>query len=168
MTTANIIPTAGSDGIPYAVNVPLTSTEADLNGGTNVPTSPVQIEAGQSIIAIVQLSVTGIITGNTAYVVMQVDLGDGVWADVCWCVWNGSQGSATFVMSNGIAGANVFQQSRQAGQPPNPQSSGSNQMMLGGRIRFVGKSIFTGGSSSLFGTPTAVNATIRYRLLHLR
>ena len=95
-------------------------------------------------------------------------LGDGVWVDICWLVWNGSQGSATFVMSNGIAGANVFQQTRQSGQPPTPQTSGSNQLTLGGRIRFVGKTTMVGGSSSVSGSPTAVSATIRYRLQPLR
>lgn len=103
---------------------------------------------------------------------MQMDFGDGTWVDMCWCFWNGVQGAATFVMSNGIAGANVFQQSRNAGQVPltsaGVQGSGSNQLTLGGRIRFVGKTTMTGGSSSAPGVSTQVTATIRYRLQSLR
>ena len=162
----NLNPQAGSDGIPYALAVPLTAQEADLNGGANVPTSPVQVDSSEAILAVVTLSINGLVVANNSYVVMQVDLGDGMWVDVCWCVWTGSQGQATFVMSNGIAGANVFQQTRQAGGFP--ASNGQNQMVLGGRIRFVGKAVFSGGSSSLAGITTSVIASIRYRLLKLR
>lgn len=169
MTTANITPTAASDGIAYAVSVPLTSTEADLNGGTGVQiTAPIPTTFNEAISAVVQLTVTGIITANSVYVVMQQDMGDGVWIDMNWIFTSQNQGTATFVMSNGVAGANSFQQSRQSGQVPNPQANGSNQMALGGRIRFVGKVTMAGGSSSVSGTPAAVSATIRYRLQGLR
>ncbi len=166
MTTANINPTAGSDGVPYSTAVPLTSAEADLNGGTNVPTGPIATEFGAAIVAVVTLTINGIVTANNSYIVMQQDLGDGVWVDMNWAVWTGSQGSATFVFSNGVAGADTFQQTRLPGAPP--ASSGSNQLTLGGRIRFVGKSNFAGGSSSLSGVTTAVLATIKYKLLGLR
>lgn len=166
-TLSNIVPTAGSDGLTYATAVPLTATEADLGDGLLAP-APIATTYGEAILAIVQLSANGIIVANTSYVVMQVELADGVWVDACWCLWTGNQGSATFVFSNGIAGANVFQHSRGVGQPPTPQANGSNQITLGGRIRFVGKSIFSGGSSSVSGTPTRVSATIKYRLLPLR
>lgn len=165
----NITPTAQTDGVAYSVSVPLTSTEADLNGGTGVQiTAPIPTNFGEAISAVVQLSINGLVVGNNTYVVMQMDMGDGVWVDLCWLVWTGSQGTATFVMSNGIAGANVIQQTRSSGQPPTPQANGSNQMALGGRIRFVGKSIMVGGSSSLAGVTTSVSATIRYRLQALR
>jgi hypothetical protein len=95
-------------------------------------------------------------------------MGDGVWVDMNWVFWSGTQGTAIFVMSNGIAGANSFQQSRGAGAVPTPQANGSNQMVLGGRIRFVGKTIMTGGSSGAPGVPAQVTATIRYRLLGMR
>lgn len=167
--TVSITPNSHSDGVPYAVSVPLTSTEASLAGGTgSAGTDPIGTDYGQAIVATVVLTVTGYITGQNSYVVMQMDMGDGVWVDLNWCVWTGNQGSATFVFSNGIAGANTLQQTRASGQVPNPQSNGSNQLCLGGRIRFVGKNIFVGGSSSISGTPAAVSATIKYKLLGLR
>ncbi len=173
MVAFNIDPTTQTDGIAYSVGVPLTSTEADLNGGTGVQiTAPIPTTYGEAIAAVVKFTVTGIITGNSTYVVMQMDMGDGVWVDMCWCFWTGTQGNATFVMSNGIAGANVFQQSRNSGQVPvtsaGVQGNGSNQLALGGRIRFVGKTVMIGGSSSVSGTPTAVTVTIKYRLQTLR
>lgn len=160
------------DGIPYAVSVPLTSTEADLNGGTNVPTSPIPVEAGQAISAVIKLTIIGYIAGNSTYVVMQMDMGDDTWVDINWCFWDGRQGTAIFVFSNGIAGANSFQQSRNTNQVPvnssGVQGNGSNQLTLSGRIRFVGRTSMTGGSSSVSGTATSISATIRYKLLHLK
>ena len=170
-TLANIIPTLGWDGLLYSVAIPLTSTEADLWGGTGVQTTdPVQVAYGQVVLAIVQLTINGIVVGQNSYVVMQVDFGDGVWIDAAWIVWTGGQGTATFVMSAGGLGAmnNAFQQSRQAGAAPNPQANGSNNIPLGGRIRFVGKSTFVGGSSSLAGVTTSVSATIKYKLMSPR
>ena len=166
---ASIVPEPQSDGILYANAVPLTSTEADLNGGTSVQlTSPIPTTYGEAIAAVVQLSINGIITGNSTYIVMQMDMGDSVWVDMNWLVWNQVQGTATFVFSNGIAGANTFQNSRNVGQVPQPQTSGSNQLALGGRIRFIGKTTMTGGSSSAPGVSTQVTATIKYRLQSLR
>lgn len=165
--TANITPTAADDGIAYATGVPLTTTEAVL-GDALVCETLIPTAFNQAISAVVKLTVSGYIVAASTYVVMQMDMGDGVWVDMCWCFWDGRQGTATFVMSNGIAGANVFQQSRQAGQVPQPQANGSNQLALGGRIRFVGKSSMAGGSSNVAGTATAVTATIRYRLQPLR
>lgn len=167
---ANIVPTASTDGILYSDAVPLTSTEADLYGGTgaNAPNDPISTVYGQAIVAIVKLTINGFIVANNTYVVMQQDLGDGVWIDMNWLVWTGNQGTATFVLSNGIAGANTVQQTRASGAFPTPQSNGSNQLTLGGRIRFVGRSVSTGGSSNVLGTTVAVMATINYRLLTLR
>ncbi len=166
MTTANILTTAETDGILYSNVVPLTATEADLFGGAgaNSP-DPIPTTYGAAILAVVQLAANGIITGNSTYLVMQMDLGDGVWVDMNWIVWTQVQGTAVFVFSNGVAGADTFQQSRNAGAVPNPQASGSNQLALGGRIRFVGKTLMTGGSSSAPGVTTQVTATIRYKLL---
>ncbi len=169
MTTANIIPLAPTDGVTYSVAVPVTSTEADLYGGTGAGAiDPIGTTFGQAIVAVVQLSISGIIVGNSTYVVMQMDMGDGVWIDLNWLVWVGTQGTATFVFSNGIAGANTIQQSRPSGAVPTPQASGSNQLALGGRIRFVGQTKTSGGSSSVAGLTSQVTATIRYRLLGLR
>lgn len=168
-TTANIVPTAPTDGIPYCTTVPLTPQEADLGDGKLAP-QPIPVEYGQAIVAVVQLSLNGHVVGNTSYVVMQTDCGDGVWVDVAWCMYTGSDAPATFVLCGGGVGSinNAFQQSRQPGQPPTPQTAGSNVVPLAGRVRFVGASKFVGGSSSLAGLATAVLATIRYKLLGLR
>lgn len=164
MTTANINPTVGYDGIPYSTSVPITSTEADLGDGLKTP-DPVAVEYGQAVVAVVVLTINGNVTANNTYVVMQVDMGDSVWIDAAWIVWTGNQGSATFVLCGGGLGAmnNAFQQVRQAGSFPSPQANGSNAIPLAGRIRFVGKSLIAGGSS-LAGLTTSVSATIKYKL----
>jgi len=165
MTTANITPTAGSDGIPYGTSVPLVFTEATL-GDSRLTPDPIATEYGQAIVAVVTLTINGYVVGQNSYVVMQMDMGDGVWADLAWAVWTGNQGSATFILSAGGLGAmnNAFQQTRQSGQYPS-SAAGSNAGPLGGRIRFVGKSNFNGGSSSLAGVTTSVSATIKYKLM---
>ena len=163
MAAANIVPTAESDGIVYATSVPLTGTEAVLGDAAQVPTVIPVIE-GQTIVAVVKLTINGIIVGQNSYVVMQTDLGDGTWIDVAWAVWTGSQGTGTFVLCGGGLGAmnNAFQQSRQSGQFPS--SSSSNAVPLGGRVRFVGKATAVGGSSSVAGTTAGVSATVTYKL----
>lgn len=166
---ANIIPTPFVEGLIYAGAVPIVSTEADLNGGATAQISgTIPTLFGEAISAIITLTWNGYVTAATTYVVMQMDLADGVWIDLNWIVWSGRQGSAIFVMSNGIAGANSFEQVRQSGAVPSPQVNGANQLALGGRIRFVGRSLMAGGSSSLAGISTQVTATIRYRLLGLK
>lgn len=169
-TFGSINPTAPVDGVLYSASVPVTTTEADLNGGAGADTArdPIPTEFGAAIVATIVLTANGFVTANNTYVVMQQDMGDGVWVDLNWCFWSGTQGSATFVFSNGVAGANTFQQSRQANSAPQPQSNGSNQLCLGGRIRFVGKSLMAGGSSIAPGAAAIITATIRYKLLGLR
>lgn len=167
VTKANITPTAPTEGLLYCTAVPLTFTEADLSDGSSP--DPIPTEAGQAIVATVVLTVVGHVVGNNTYVVLQTDLGEGLWVDLNWCVFTSSDGSGTFVFSNGVAGANSFQQSRGTGATPTPQTVGSNQLTLGGRIRFIGKTVLTAGCSSSIGLNTAqVTATIRYKLLHLR
>lgn len=165
----NITPTAPTDGIVYANAVPLTSTEAVLGDATQVD-SVIPIAEGQTIVAVVKLSINGYVTANNSYVVLQTDLGDGTWIDVAWLVTSFRQGTATFVLCGGGLGAmnNAFQQSRGEGAVPTPQAVGSNAVPLGGRVRFVGKSLFTGGSSSLAGLTTSVSVTITYRIQHPR
>lgn len=161
----NIVPTALIDGIVHASASPLTPTEATL-GNQSTP-DPIPVVEGQEIVVVVKLTVTGIITGNSTYVVMQTDLGsDGTWIDVAWLFWAATQGTATFVLCGGGRGAmnNAFQQSRASGQVPQPQANGSNAIPLGGRVRFVGRTVMTGGSSTLAGTSTVVSATITYKL----
>lgn len=165
-TFANVTPIAAVDGVLYANAVPLTSTEADLFNLVS-GLDPIPVVYGQAVLAIVKLVVSGSPGQNSTYVVMQTDLGDGVWVDVAWCKYTDTQLTQTFVLSAGGVGSinNAFQNSRASGSAPG--SSGSNQMLLGGRIRFVGKTTFTGGSSASSGGTIGVLATIRYKLLGL-
>lgn len=161
----NIVPTALIDGVVYANAAPLTTAEATLNNTTTV--DPIPVIGGQEIVAVVKLTVTGIIVANSTYIVMQTDLGgDGTWIDVAWLFWNATQGTATFVLCGGGRGLmnNAFQQTRNSDQVPQPQANGSVAVPLGGRIRFVGRTAMAGGSSSVSGTPTKVSATITYKL----
>lgn len=169
MATANITPLALTDGIVYANNVPLTSTEAVLGDARQVP-SVIPIADGQTIVAVVTAVINGLITGNNTYVVMQTDLGNNTWVDVAWLVWTGGQGQAVFVLCGGGLGAmnNAFQQSRVAGAFPTPQAVGSNAVPLGGRVRFVGRATLLSGSSSIAGTTPSVLVTITYRIQHPR
>jgi hypothetical protein len=167
-TYANITPIATTDGLTYASSVPLTSTEADLYSGTAIDgQDPVSVTYGQAIVAVVTLKPQSLTGQLNAYVVMQQDMGDGVWVDIAWCIFQNAQATVTFVLSGGGVGNNAFQQ-RAVGQFPTPQTNGSNAMPLAGRVRFVGKSILTGGSSAAPGLPAQVAATIRYKLLGLR
>lgn len=161
----NIVPTALSDGIQHASLTPLTATEATL-GNTGTP-DPIPVVEGQEIVAIVKLSINGIVTAQSSFIFLQTDLnGDGTWIDVAWLNWIGKQGTATFVLCGGGRGAmnNAFQQSRQSSAAPATQANGSNVVPLGGRVRFSGFSSFAGGSSSVSGLSTAVSASITYKL----
>lgn len=170
-TYANTTPIANNDGVLYSSAVPLTSTEADLfNGSTALDAQdPIQVVYGQAIVAVVQLTVSGSPGANSTYVVMQTDMGDGVWVDVAWCFYSQTQVAQTFVLCGGGVGSinNAFTQSRQSGSVPTPQANGSNAMPLGGRVRFVGRTELTGGSSYVLGAFAGVVCTIRYRLLGL-
>lgn len=167
MTTfANTTVTPGTDGIYYAKGAVMPGAEADLfSGGAGYDPAPLPYEA--AVVASVELSIAGTFTANTTYVVLQTDLGDGVWFDLAWCVWSALTGSANFLLSAGATGANAFQQTRAVGTAP--ASNGSNQCPLGGRIRFVGKSSLTQSSSSS-GSPgnPGVTVTIKYKLTPLR
>lgn len=170
VTYANAKPNALTDGFVYADAVQLTNTEADLyNGPTGLTLDPMSVKYGEAVVAVVQLTVTGNPAGNSTYVVMQTDMGDGVWVDVAWCMYTNQQVAQTFVLSGGGVGAinNAFQQSRQAGAVPNPQANGSNAMALAGRIRFVGRTVLTGGSSHAAGAFAGVTATITVKVLGL-
>lgn len=151
MGYANILPTAESDGVLYCSAVAVPSVEASLGDGLVTP-DPIAVVEGIGISAVVELSITGSPGSNSTYVVMQSDYGDGKWADIAWCVWAGTSGSANFVLSGGGLGVNnSFQQSRAVGAAPS--MSGSNACSLGGRVRFVGQSTTTG----------TVKASILYR-----
>lgn len=170
MTTfASITPQPLTDGLVYCTNVPITPPEANLGDGLVVP-NLIPTADGQTIVAVVVLSVNGHITGNNTFVFLQTDLGDGVWVDVAWCRTNITDGSATFVLCGGGIGAmnNAFGPLRASGSAPATQANGSNAVPLGGRCRFTGFSALTGGSSSVAGTVPLVRATITYRIQHPR
>ena len=167
MTQANIIPTAETDGQVYCTGVPLTVTEADLGDNLKSP-KPIPVVYGHVIVAVVKVSINGILSGNNTYVFLQTDLGDGQWVDVAWCQYASAQVPQTFVLCGGGLGAmnNAFGANRNAGAAPSPQGSGSNVVPLGGRVRFTGfSSPSSGGSSSLAGQTTSVSATITYKIL---
>ena len=167
-TYPNVLAVPPIDGVKYAVNVPLTSTEADIYN--QLIAHPVPVLYNQSAEAIVTFTAQGALASDTAYVVMQTDMGDNNWVDVAGCVWNGVTGQAAFTLSSVVAGALAIQQTRAAGTPP--AGNFANAMMLGGRIRFVGKATTGTGSSSSSSSSGAVFpqilATVVYRMLGLR
>ena len=168
-TYANIIPTASLDGIIHVSSKVMPSLEVTLFNRASPPfADPIPVIYNQAVQAIVQFSITGDPDTNISYVVLQTDLGDGQWVDVAWVRWTATTGTAVFAMGGGVAGANAFQQSRAIGTAPG--SSGSNQIPLGGRIRFTGKaSLGTSASSSVgVGIFAEVTTTITYKLLGLR
>ena len=164
-TNVNITPTAPIDGVIYATAVPLTPTEASLGDGLKTP-DPIAVAQGQTIIAVVKLSINGFITGNSTFIFLQTDLADGTWVDVAWCYYSQTQAPATFILCGGGLGAmnNAIQQSRNSGGAPATQANGSNAIPLGGRVRFSGFATTIGGSSSAPGVSTRVSCTITYRL----
>ena len=167
-TYANIAIQPIGGGSYYALNGVITSTEADLNTVSSPPV-PITIPANQGISATVELSISGAPGANQTYVIMQTDFGDGIWFDVCGLMWMQTQGSANFLLSAGhVAGSSVTQQTRNPGQPQTPQANFSNNIVLGGRIRFVGQAKLSGGSSYSQGGFAGVNVTIKYRMLPVR
>jgi hypothetical protein len=172
-TYANNLSGPIKDGTPYAVNTPLVSVESDLNNAVPVSQgSPVGVRWGEAILAVVTFAVTGSFATNAAYVVLQTSLDGVTWIDVAWAVWNGTSGTATFVLSGGVAGALAVQQSRQPGTAPT--SNGAIQIALGGQIRFVGKASTTQSSSSSSSSPSGpavipgVTVSILFKLLGVR
>lgn len=175
---ANSPPARGTDGVPYCTAAPIPAAEGSLFNLSSPPFfDPVAVLYGEAVQAVVQLSLQGAIGSQSSYVVMQTDLGDDVWIDVAWLSWSsGPTGTATFVLSGGVAGANSFQQSRSVGTAPSPPND-ARQFPMGGRLRFVGKATITASSSSSSssarssGAPAvtpAVLATIKYKQLGLR
>jgi len=167
-TYANYTPPITNDGVTYASSKVMPALEGDLWNGAQTSTDPVSVVYHEAAVASVNFTATGGPSTNSTYVVMQTCLADGTWFDVAWCLWTGTQGSASFLLSGGVAGANAFQQSRASGTAPS--SNGSNQCTLGGQIRFVGKSTLgaSSSSSSSSGPPLQVTVTICLKLLGLR
>lgn len=161
---ANIVPTAESDGLVYADAVALTATEASLGDALKTP-AIIPVVEGQTIVAVVRLVPNGIITSNSTFIFMQTDLGDGTWIDVAWCFFSSTQAPGTFVLSGGtLAANNAIEHARQSGSAPAAQANGSNNIPLGGRVRFTGFTRMTGGSSSAAGVSTKVEVTITFKL----
>lgn len=156
----NILPQP-TDGVTYFQGA-LPAAEADLG-------SPVALPYAAAVVASVEFSAPGG-PGGTAYVVLQTDLGDGVFFDIAWVQWSVVAAGGNFLISGGVAGANAFQQTRAVGSAPG--SSGSNQCPFGARFRFVGK--WSGGSSSSSSSPGGlapvgqVSVSIKYKVLGLR
>jgi hypothetical protein len=166
---ASITPAALSDGLLYCKSALMPAAEADLYdpGTAGQPYDPVPMPYHAVAVASVLLSAVGL-TGNTgSYVIMQTDLGDGTWYDVCWGSTTFTSGTASFLLYGSIQTAGAYQQTRAPGTAPTP-AVGTNAIGLGGRIRFVGKATYTvtGGSPSPGGN--GLFCTIRYRLLGRR
>lgn len=163
VTYANIDPKTPTDGAPYstAFTVPSTNADNDLFNATGEGvSSPVGLPYNQAVLAEVLLTIAGGPATNSTFVILQTDLGDGNWLDVAWVVTTSTtNGNLLFFLSGGVAGSNAIAQTRTAGAAP--AANGSNQVPLGGRIRFVGRASLTGGS-----TPSVV-VTIKYKLLGL-
>ena len=174
---ANILPPAFVPNTAYCINRVVPAAEGDLSDSNNQSGDPISMPFQVGFSASVELSISGNPASNVTYVVAQTDFGDGVWYDVCGCRWTGASGTANFFLSGGVSGANVLQQTRTSGQDPG--ANFSNQIVLGGRLRFVGKSVLTsqaaqGASSSSSSSSSAgpgpvqqVTATIRYNLIPL-
>lgn len=168
---ADISQPTRSDGMVYATSCPLTATEADLyTGGTTLANlDPIPVLYGQSIQAVVKLVPRGGPVSINCYVVMQTDLGDGVWIDVAYCQRSNTQVTGLYSFVGGYQASAAYQQSRQAGQfPAAADGCAANAVNLGGRVRFVGKAIVTGGSSLSPGVVAGIDATITYKILGLR
>lgn len=172
VTQANITPNVASDGLPYAIAATMPTVEADLYNSARIPNAPpVPVLYDRALMAVVTFT-AGPGAVGPSYVVLQVSVDGGkTWIDVSWCVWNGTSGTATFVLSAGSDGANSFQQTRSANTAP--AASGFNTCALGGLFRFVGR---TGPGSSASPSPgpspspgvAPMAVTIWYKGLGLR
>lgn len=166
---SNILPAPETNGITYATNVPMTSTEADLGDGLLSP-RPIPADPGLMVVAVVQLTVVGYIVSSNCYVVLQTDMGDGVWIDAAWFTSTINQGtSITALVAGGDSrvlgtGSNTIPQTRAPGTFPS-STLGSSIVPLMGRIRLVGLALASGGSSSAPGAPSQILSTIKYRMI---
>lgn len=148
------------DGVQYAKSFTIPASEGDVfNGAGN---DPIAVIYNQSFLAVVSITYAGSPSGNSGtYIVAQTSVDNGTtWIDVAWIKDAALSGTVTYVLSNGLAGANAYQQNRAAGT--SPSTSGSQQIPLGGSLRFIGQSTLTGGTA-----PTA-KVTISFKLMGLR
>jgi hypothetical protein len=161
MTFANAAALGATDGFLYCQAAPVPGLESDLG-------SPLSIPYGQAVAASVELSAVGALSSNQTYIVLQTSVG-GAWYDVAWATFSALVGSFNCLLTGGAPVGAAVPQSRAAGSPP--AGNGANQCVLGGAIRFVGKSSLGTGSSSSSGGPGAapqVLCTVRLHVVGLR
>ncbi len=167
----------GSDGVRYCQRAVMPAAEGDLFNDQGQ--DPFAIPYQEAISAKITFEVQGAVQTNATYVVMQTDFGDGLWYDVAWCNFSGLA-QLNFNLTAGVDAVNAStQQTRPVGTAPTP-TLGANTVMLGGRIRFVGKATITtpgASSSAVAASPSSagpgvltpgVLVTIRYKGLGLR
>lgn len=166
------------DGLQYALNVPLTTTEADLSSFPAQPNlDPRSVQYCQAFVASVLFTVQGNPGTMQAYVVAQGSNDNQNWFDLAWCVTTLSAGTALFALCGGQNFANAFQQTRSPGTAPS--STGSNSVVIPGLLRFVGKAVSvppagtsssssSARSSSASPLSGAILASISLKLLGLR
>ena len=158
-TYANIDPTPQTMAVKYAVSKALTTTEATIyNQSTGDPVLP--RGHAHSINAVGTITITGGPSTTEAYVVMQTDLGNGIWIDVAWFPTAATSGTKTFYLSCIQSVSVCVEQTRASGTAPG--FAGASSVGLLDRIRFVGKAVFTGG------TNPAATVSLSYKLLGLR
>lgn len=158
-TYANIDPTAQTVAVKYAASKVLTTSEATIynqSTGDPIPTHGL----AQGIVAIGTATIAGTPDATDAYIIMQTDLGNGVWIDVAWFKITATSGTLTFALVGIHSVSAAIAQTRASGT--SPASSSANTMMLGDRVRIVGKATFTNG------TNPAVTVSLGYKLLGLR
>jgi hypothetical protein len=162
VATASIVATFAGDSIPYSLNAVLPTSEADIFNGVGISArDPLPVLYAAAAIAAVGLSVSGSPASNQSYVILQTDL-MGTWIDLATCTWSDTSGSATFLLCAGApGGACAFRAWRAADVAPQGTESVPN-CPLGGRVRFVGKAVLTGGTSP------QVTATVNVKLMGLR
>lgn len=148
------------DGVPYCVDKALTTSEVDL-------AEPVATLFNQALVATV-LFTAGPGAVSPSYVVLQSSLDGGqTWWDAAWCQSSITTGTDVFVMAAGQPWALVTRQTRATGTAPGGSSAILG--MLGGLIRFVGKTgTGAGGTSSSSSGPPPMAVSINFKQLGLR
>ncbi len=156
-------------GLVYASGTGLLpAAEGDLSTIPSIKQSPIPVQRTSNATAVVQFTRRGNFASASGYTVMQTDCGDGVWIDIAWCTFTSIAPAATlvFLLASSQFGPNAFQQTRASGTAPS--STGSNEMGLLGRVRFVGKVTILGTSSSSMsvssGTPALPAAGVLVKI----
>lgn len=167
MTTANVTPLLPTDGAIYANGTVLTNTEGDLNNLTGLNQTPIGVGLGNALylLASIKIVVAGTPGSGVAWVAIQTALADGIWYDVGWVEKSFTLGNGTFnqafgsgiMTSTSSASANNWVNARTLGVDPG--ATGTNNLPLGGQLRFTGKTTFNQGTATV---------TIYYKLQGMR